>query len=131
LRDRVEEWLAWQWVQKEISDGTLGGEFETSELREVASKVHAADEEARNEVWASYRFIAFADPKSPDGIKCVDLGAGHSSGAKSLCDRVLGALKSNASRDHLLKRDREFVRIERAPRSYLGSWLNDFVPGLH
>jgi hypothetical protein len=29
-------------------------------------------------------------------LKVVDLGAGHSSGAKSLCDRVLGALKSNA-----------------------------------
>jgi hypothetical protein len=96
LHDRVEEWLAWQRVQKEISDGTLGGEFETSELREVAAKVRAADDEARDEVWASYRFIAFADPKSPDGLKCVDLGAGHSSGARSLCDRVLGALKSNA-----------------------------------
>jgi hypothetical protein len=96
LRDRVEDWLAWQRVQKEISDGTLGGEFETSELREVTSKVRAADDEARDEVWASYRFIAFADPKCPDGLKCVDLGAGHSSGAKSLCDRVLGALKSNA-----------------------------------
>jgi hypothetical protein len=96
LRDRVEEWLAWQRVQKEISDGTLGGEFETSELREVAAKVRAADDEARDEVWASYRFIAFADPKCPEGLKCVDLGAGHSSGAKSLCDRVLGALKSNA-----------------------------------
>jgi len=96
LRDRVEDWLAWQRVQKEISDGTLGGEFETSELREVVSKVRAADDEARDEVWASYRFIAFADPKCPDGLRCVDLGAGHSSGAKSLCDRVLGALKSNA-----------------------------------
>jgi hypothetical protein len=95
LRDRVEEWLAWQRVQKEISDGTLGGEFETSELKEVASKVRAADDESRDEVWASYRFIAFADPRATDGIKCVDLGAGHSSGAKSLCDRVLGALRSN------------------------------------
>jgi len=96
LRERVEQWLAWQRVQKEISEGTLGGEFEVSELRAVAGKVRDADEEARDEVWASYRFIAFADPKSPDGLRCVDLGAGHSSGARSLCDRVLGALKSNA-----------------------------------
>jgi len=47
-------------------------------------------------VWASYRFIVFADPKSADGLKEIDLGAGHSSGAKSLTDRVLGALRSNA-----------------------------------
>jgi hypothetical protein len=96
LRDRVEGWLAWQRVQKEIGDRTLGGEFETSELKDVAQKVRAADDDARDEVWASYRFIAFADPKCPDGLRCVDLGAGHSSGARSLCDRVLGALKSNA-----------------------------------
>jgi Protein of unknown function (DUF499) len=96
LRDRIEGWLAWQRVQKEISDGTLGGEFETSELKDVARKVRSADDDARDEVWASYRFIAFADPKCPDGLRCVDLGAGHSSGARSLCDRVLGALKSNA-----------------------------------
>ena len=92
----MEDWLAWQRVQKEISEGALGSEFETAELKEVAQKVRGADEEARDEVWASYRFIAFADPKCPDGLKVVDLGAGHSSGAKSLCDRVLGALKSNA-----------------------------------
>jgi Protein of unknown function (DUF499) len=96
LRERIENWLAWQRVQKEINDGTLGGEFESSERGEVNSKVRAADEEARDEVWASYRYIAFADPKASDGLKCVDLGAGHSSGAESLCDRVLGALKSNA-----------------------------------
>jgi hypothetical protein len=96
LRDRIEELLAWQRVQREITDGTLGGEFETGEIREVASKVRAADDEAREEVWASYRFIAFADPQSPDGMREIDFGAGHSSGAKSLSDRVLGALKSNA-----------------------------------
>jgi len=96
LRDRVEEWLAWQRVHREITDGTLGGEFEAGELREVASKVKGAEEEAREEVWASYRFIVFADPKSSDGLKDIDLGAGHSSGAKSLTDRVLGALRSNA-----------------------------------
>ncbi|MGH7932891.1 MAG: DUF499 domain-containing protein [Candidatus Binataceae bacterium] len=96
LRDRVEEFLAWQRVQKEISDGTIGGEFETSELREVASKVRSAEDDAREEVWASYRFIAFADPKVSDGLGEIDLGAGHSSGARSLCERVIGALKSNA-----------------------------------
>jgi hypothetical protein len=47
-------------------------------------------------VWASYRFAVFVDPKSAEGLKEIDLGAGHSSGAKSLADRVLGALRSNA-----------------------------------
>ncbi len=95
LRDRVEDSLAWQRVLKEINDGTLGGEFETSELKDVAAKVRTAETEAREEVWASYRYMVFADPKSPDGLREIDLGAGHSSGSKSLCDRVLGALKSN------------------------------------
>jgi hypothetical protein len=54
-----------------------------------------AEGAAQDEVWASYRYIVFADPKSPDGLREVDLGAGHSSGSKSLCDRVLGTLKSN------------------------------------
>ncbi len=95
LRDRVEELLAWQRVQKEISDGSLGGEFENSELKEVHAKVSTAQSEAREEVWASYRYIVFADPKAGDGLREIDFGAGHSSGAKSLSDRVLGALKSN------------------------------------
>ncbi len=54
-----------------------------------------AGDEAREEVWASYRFMVLADPKSTDGIAAIDFGAGHSSGAKSLCQRVIGALKSN------------------------------------
>jgi hypothetical protein len=95
LRDRIEEWLAWQRVHKEITDGTLGGEFEKAELRDVKSKVDGAEDEAREEVWASYRFIVFADPKSADGLREIDFGAGTPSGAKSLTDRVLGALRSN------------------------------------
>ena len=57
--------------------------------------MRTAESEAREEVWASYRYIVFANPKSSDGLREVDLGAGHSSGSRSLCDRVLGALKSN------------------------------------
>jgi hypothetical protein len=95
LRDTVEEWLAWQRVHREIIDGTLGGEFEKGELREVKSKVDGAEDETHEEVWASYRFIVFADPKSADGLREIDFGAGTSSGAKSLTDRVLGALRSN------------------------------------
>jgi len=96
LRDRIEEWLAWQRVAREISDGSLGSEFEASERADARSKVSMAENEAREEVWASYRFIAFADPRSRDGIAEIDLGAGHSSGARSLPERIVGALKSNA-----------------------------------
>jgi hypothetical protein len=95
MRDRVEELLAWQRVQKEVSDGTLGAEFEQSELKDVRAKASTAESEAREEVWASYRYIAFAHPRAADGLAEIDLGAGHSSGSKSLCDRVLGALKAN------------------------------------
>ena len=95
LRDRIEDSLAWQRVHREITDGTIGAQFEASELKDVVAKVRIAESAAQDEVWASYRYIAFADPKSSDGLREVDLGAGHSSGSKSLCDRVLGALKSN------------------------------------
>ena len=96
LRARIEDWLAWQTVSREINDRTIGAEFEASELRDVTAKLRTAEQEAHEEVWASYRFIVFADPKSADGLKEIDLGAGHSSGASSLADRVIGALRSNA-----------------------------------
>ncbi len=38
----------------------------------------------------------FADPKSADGLREIDLGAGHSSASKSLAERVIGALRTNA-----------------------------------
>ena len=44
-----------------------------------------------------YCFIALADNNEPDGLKTIDLGAGHVNGAKSLCGRVITALKSQAS----------------------------------
>lgn len=93
LRERVEAWLAWQRVNDDITQGVLGGDFETSELRQVALKAKTAKDEAGEEVWGSYRFIMLADPKASDGIKPLDLGAGHSSGAHSLCDRILAALR--------------------------------------
>jgi hypothetical protein len=43
-----------------------------------------------------YRFIALADNNKPDGLKTIDLSAGHVNGAKSLCGRVITALKSRA-----------------------------------
>ena len=34
--------------------------------------------------------------QEPDGLKTIDLGAGHSSGSETLCGRVITALKSQA-----------------------------------
>jgi hypothetical protein len=96
LRDKVELWLAWRRVAKEIADGTLGGDFDKTDRAEILSKVSDAEEAAKDEVWGGYRFAVLADGKEPDGLKTIDLGAGHSSSGETLCGRVTTALKSQA-----------------------------------
>ena len=96
LRDKTEFWLAWKRVAKEITEGTLGGDFDRSDLAEIRTKVADAEEAAKDEVWGGYRFVVLADGKEPDGLKTIDLGAGHSSSGESMCGRVLTALKSQA-----------------------------------
>jgi len=93
LRDKVEFWLAWKRVAKEIAEGTLGGDFDRAEIQ---AKVFDAEEAAKDEVWGGYRFVVIADNQEPDGLKVFDLGAGHSSGGETLCGRVITALKSQA-----------------------------------
>jgi len=96
LRDKIENWLAWQRVQTEIASGVLAGDFDSSEKDDIRSKLRDADGEARDEAWASYRYLALYDGKEPDGIRVIDLGAGHSSSGKSLCARVLAAMTSQS-----------------------------------
>src|SRR5207244_12776239 len=60
------------------------------------AEVEQAEEEAQDEVWAGYRFVVLADAQETDGLKAVDLGAGHSSGSETLWARIVGALKSQA-----------------------------------
>ncbi|MBN1842594.1 MAG: ATP-binding protein [Deltaproteobacteria bacterium] len=96
LREKVELWLAWKRVAREIAEGTLGGDFDRSDRVEIQAKIKDAEEAAKDEVWGGYRFIVFADNKEPDGLKTIDLGAGHSSGGETLCGRVITALKSQA-----------------------------------
>ncbi len=96
LRDKVELWLAWKRVAKEVADGTLGGDFDPSDRTELRSKVGDAEEAAKDEVWGGYRFIVIADSQEPNGLKTIDLGAGHSSGNETLCGRVIAALKSQS-----------------------------------
>lgn len=96
LRDKVEEWLAWKRVADEIAAGALGAEIEASERADTANRVRQAEDAAKEEVWGDYRFVVYADGGGPDGLAVIDLGAGHSSSASSLCGRVVAALKSNA-----------------------------------
>ncbi|MEW6741829.1 MAG: DUF499 domain-containing protein [Planctomycetota bacterium] len=96
LREKVELWLAWRRVAREIADGTLGGDFDRTDRSEIQSKVAAAGEAAKDEVWGGYRFAVIADHQEADGLKTIDLGAGHSSSGETLCGRVLAALKSGA-----------------------------------
>jgi hypothetical protein len=92
LRHKVELWLAWRRVAKEIAEGSLGGEFDRTERAEILSKVSDAEEAVKDEVWGGYRFVLLYDPKEADSLKLVDLGAGHSSSGETLCGRVITAL---------------------------------------
>ena len=96
LRDRVETWLAWQHVQREMSQGILGAEFDRSEQAEVKTNVQDAEAIAKDEVWGGYRYAVLVDPRDPDGFRTIDLGAGHSSARDTLCGRVVAALKTES-----------------------------------
>ncbi len=96
LRDKVELALAWKRVAREVAEGTLGGEFDKNDRSELQSKLKDAEGTAKDEVWGDYRFAVVADGQEPDGLKVVDLGAGHSSSGETLCGRVISALKSEA-----------------------------------
>ena len=96
LRGKVELWLAWQRVAREVVEGVLGAEYNRADRAEVQSKVKESEIAAKDEVWAGYRFVALSDIQSEDGLKSIDLGAGHASGSETLCGRIIGALKSEA-----------------------------------
>jgi hypothetical protein len=51
---------------------------------------------AKDGVWADYRFAVLSDGREPDGLKAIDLGAGHSSSGGTSCGRVIAALKTEA-----------------------------------
>lgn len=96
LRDKVELWLAWKRVSKEVIEGSLGGDFDRTDRAEIHAKVVDSEQAAKDEVWGGYRFVILADRKEADGLKVIDLGAGHSSSGETLCGRVITALKSQA-----------------------------------
>lgn len=94
LRNKVENWQAWRRVKLEIDEGTLQGEFEQSDRGKVSGELTEATDGAVDEVWASYRFVYVADPTAEDGLKLVDLSAGHASAGQSLTERIVFALRS-------------------------------------
>ena len=96
LRECVELLLAWRRVAQEVSQGFLGAEFGQADRVEVQARVREAEEAAKDEVWGGYRFVMLSDTQAADGLKVIDLGAGHSSGSETLCGRVIAALKSGA-----------------------------------
>ncbi len=95
LREKVELWLAWRRVEREVQQGLLGTEFDQADRAEVRSRVKDAEDTAKEEVWASYRFVALWDAEAKDRLKTIDLGAGHSSSSETLCGRIISALKSD------------------------------------
>jgi len=96
LREKIELMLAWRRVAHEVTEGTLGGEFEKGDRAELQAKVKESEEAAREEVWGDYRFAVVTDSQEPDGLTEIDLGAGHSSSGGTLCGRVIDALRSRA-----------------------------------
>ena len=93
LQDRLELWLAWQKVKREIDAGNMGPEFERSELNAVAQQIRNAEQEAIEEAHASYRFTSLQDSQADKGLKTIDLGAGHSGSTETPSARVINTLR--------------------------------------
>jgi hypothetical protein len=96
LREKVEQALAWKRVQHEERGGILGADFSDEDRRSIPPSVGTAESDVRDEVWASYRYLAYADSSSADGLSVIDLGAGHASSGETLCGRIIAAMKSQA-----------------------------------
>ena len=94
LREAVELMLAWQRVEREIKEGTLGGDYEATDLADIRQNVRTAESNAKDEVWAGYRFVAVWDPNEAGDLKVIRSGAGHASAAESLTGRIVTALKA-------------------------------------
>ncbi len=92
LVDKVENWLAWKRIASDVAKGVIGSEFDATDKAEIRTEVTSAEDEARDEVWASYRYVVVSE-KADKGVP-IDMGAGHMNDNDSLCARVLAALKS-------------------------------------
>jgi hypothetical protein len=66
------------------------------ERRDVDASLRSAESDAKESVWADYRYIVYADTAEADRLASIDLGAGHSSSNETISGRVLTALKSQS-----------------------------------
>lgn len=97
LRDKAEVLLAWKQVNKEYADGLLGSDMSSSDIAELRSKLVDSENAVKDEIWASYRYIAlYTKNQENHNLHIIDLGQGHSSASISLSDRIITALKSQA-----------------------------------
>jgi hypothetical protein len=96
LRDKVELLLAWKRVAREVEEGTLGAEYDKADRMSIQAKITEAEQDARDEVWGGYRYVVLFDSREPDGLKVIDLGAGHASSSMTLAGRVIESLKASA-----------------------------------
>src|SRR5262249_26454598 len=87
---------AWKRVALEVIEGTLGADYDRADRAEIERRVREAEDSAKDEVWGGYRFVVIADKQEAEGLKVIDLGAGHASGPETLCGRVIAAMKSQA-----------------------------------
>jgi hypothetical protein len=94
LLDRVETALAWRAVRQDLAAGLLGIDTDPQEARGIDASIRTAEQDAKDAVWADYRYLVFADPQEPSRMRVIDLGAGHSSSRETLAGRALAALKS-------------------------------------
>ena len=97
LRDKAEVLLAWKQVNKEYTDGLLGSEMSSNDISELRSKLVDSENAVKDEIWASYRYIAlYTKKQDKHNLHVIDLGQGHSSSCISLSERIITALKSQA-----------------------------------
>ena len=81
---------------KEVSEGTLGGDFDRADIAGIQENLADAEAAAGDEVWGGYRYAVILDKREPDWLKVIDLGAGHSSSGVTLSGRVMTALKADS-----------------------------------
>jgi hypothetical protein len=94
LFERIETALAWRAVRQDLAAGLLGADTDPQDARGIEARIRSAEQDAREAVWAAYRYLLLADRQEPHGLRLLDLGAGHSSSRESLAGRALAALRA-------------------------------------
>jgi hypothetical protein len=79
-----------------VEEGTLGAEYDKADRAGIQTKITEAEEDARDEVWGGYRYVVLFDSRESDGLRVIDLGAGHASSSTTLAGRVIESLKVSA-----------------------------------